>query len=592
VPVAVESFDEYRRIFGSFEGPGLLPYAVASFFEQGGRRAYIARIVHNYINAAENSLRVAAIRVGGCRSSSGEIVLHARNEGAWGCGLSAKMAFTHIPIHFTTATASAITFPDDAIVPPGTRLVCTLESGTNETRTVIQVVRKGHPSRNDHEQVVLLDTALSDKLKTADIEEGILTLSDGDGRSETHHRVGLSPQHPNWMGTLLSSASDLVFPDASWTGLEILPSVQTVAEVIVQGKDAYEDITPEDFFDSNWTPGDEDPGEGIHCLTQLTDLSLLVAPDLYSPYPVDPYEPILDSPSLAGPEFTPCVKTGSDQKEQPKPVADLAGLRLDPRDPESLKQIVLLQQRLEDFCATMKSFIGLIDVPPGLSPRQILKWRTVFHSAYLACYHPWLRVSRRDDLRDALVSIPPSAAAAGLIARSEILFGVPHGPANLLAAEIVNVGEVVAPSTHDDLHPAGINVYLRERDGVRLSAARTLSRDTSYRQLSVRRLITMICRTLDQQTQWMVFEPNNASLRAEVRALLTTFLRSLGAIGAFRGATEAESFFVRCDATNNTSADIDAGRIIAEIGVAPSEPIEFIVLRFSRDADGTFTAEK
>jgi len=92
VPVVVESFDEYRRIFGSFEGPGLLPYAVASFFEQGGRRAYVARIVHNYINAAENSLRVAAIRVGGCRSSIGEIVLHARNEGAWGCGLSAKMA--------------------------------------------------------------------------------------------------------------------------------------------------------------------------------------------------------------------------------------------------------------------------------------------------------------------------------------------------------------------------------------------------------------------------------------------------------------------------------------------------------------------
>jgi phage tail sheath protein FI len=90
----------------------------------------------------------------------------------------------------------------------------------------------------------------------------------------------------------------------------------------------------------------------------------------------------------------------------------------------------------------------------------------------------------------------------------------------------------------------------------------------------------------------MVFEPNNSSLRAELRALLTGFLRSLGALGAFRGATEEESFFVRCDATNNSPADIDAGRVIAEIGVAPSEPIEFIVLRFSRNADGTFTAEK
>lgn len=330
----------------------------------------------------------------------------------------------------------------------------------------------------------------------------------------------------------------------------------------------------------------------MHCLTQLSDLSLLVLPDLYSPVPLDPFEPILDPPSLAGAEFAPCVKADPGQKTQWKPIADLAGLRLDPRDRDMLKQIVSLQQRLEDFCASMKSFIGLIDVPPGLSPRQILQWRTSFQSAYVACYHPWLKVARRDDLRDVLVPIPPSATAAGLIARSEALFGVPHGPANLLAAEIVNVAEVVSPASHDELHPSGINVYLRERDGVRLTAARTLSRDTAYRQLSVRRLITMICRTLDQQTQWMVFEPNNAGLRAEVRALLTGFLRSLGALGAFRGATESESFFVCCDESVNTPADIDAGRLIAEIGVALSEPIEFIVLRFSRDADGTFTAEK
>jgi phage tail sheath protein FI len=257
-----------------------------------------------------------------------------------------------------------------------------------------------------------------------------------------------------------------------------------------------------------------------------------------------------------------------------------------------LAQIISLQQRLEDFCGLMRSFIVLLDVPPGLSQRQILRWRTAFQSAFAACYHPWLKVARRDDARDVLVSIPPSSTAAGLIARSEFLFGVPHGPANLLAAEVVHVNDVVSPSRHDELHPAGINVYLRERDGVRLTAARTLSSDRSYRQLSVRRLITMICRTLEQQTQWMVFEPNNASLRAEVRALLTGFLRSLGKLGAFQGATEAESFFVRCDDSLNTPADVDAGRIIAEIGVAPAEPIEFIVLRFSRDADGSFTAEK
>jgi hypothetical protein len=592
VPVAVESFDEYIRVFGSFEGPGLLPYAVASFFEQGGRRAYVARIVHKYPNPADDLARVATIRVGGCRSSVGDIVLHARNEGLWGNGLTAQLAFQRTPIDFTTATPAAVSFPDDAIVPAGTRLECTLESGVKEIRTIIHVALVGHPEKNEHAQVAALDTPLSDALRTADVMEGVLTVSDDDGRSEIHDHLGLSSQHPRWMGTVLSSESELVFPDATWTGLEIMPAPSKTAALIAPGKDAYEDITPDDFIEPNITLGDDESGEGVLCLKQLPDLSLLVAPDLYSPYPLDPFEPILDPPSLAGPTFVPCVKATAGKKKQLQPVADLAGLRLDPHDPGMLKEIVALQQRVEDFCASTKSFIGLIDVPPGLSPRQILRWRAFFQSAYVACYHPWLKVARRDDLRDVLVSIPPSATAAGLIARSEALFGVPHGPANLLASEIVNVAEVVSPSSHDELHPVGINVYLRERDGVRLSAARTLSRDPAYRQLSVRRLITMISRTLDQQTQWMVFEPNNASLRAEVRALLTGFLRSLGALGAFRGATESESFFVRCDNTINTPADIDAGRVIAEIGVAPSEPIEFIVLRFSRDADGTFTAEQ
>jgi uncharacterized protein len=200
-------------------------------------------------------------------------------------------------------------------------------------------------------------------------------------------------------------------------------------------------------------------------------------------------------------------------------------------------------------------------------------------------------VVRSDDLRDTLIRIPPSSTAAGLIAQSEIKFGVPRGPANLLAAQIVNVSDPISPARHDELHPAGINVYLRERDGVRLTAARTLSTDPSLRQLSIRRMLTLVCRTLELQTQWMVFEPNNSALRSEVRALLIAFLRDLGRAGAFRGATEDEQFFVHCDEQTNTQWDLDNGRITAEVGLALAEPIEFIILRFSRDADGTFTAE-
>ena len=144
----------------------------------------------------------------------------------------------------------------------------------------------------------------------------------------------------------------------------------------------------------------------------------------------------------------------------------------------------------------------------------MLDWRARFDSSYAAAYHPWLVISRRDDVRDALQRIPPSSVAAGVIAATEASFGVPHGPANRLAEGVLKVDDPVTPARHGELHQEGINVYLPERDGVRLTAARTLSRDRFVRQLSVRRLMLLLRKTLLRQMQRVVFEPNNAALRA------------------------------------------------------------------------------
>src|SRR5690606_6909528 len=131
-----------------------------------------------------------------------------------------------------------------------------------------------------------------------------------------------------------------------------------------------------------------------------------------------------------------------------------------------------------------------------------------------------------------------------------------------------------------------------ERDGIRLTAARTLSRDPQWRQLSVRRLVTMLRRTLYRQMQWAVFEPNDARLRDEVKRLLETYLRQLFRANAFRGQTPREAYFVRCDETLNPPQIVDQGMLLCEIGVAPAEPLEFIVLHLSRDRDGGLRVEE
>ena len=120
----------------------------------------------------------------------------------------------------------------------------------------------------------------------------------------------------------------------------------------------------------------------------------------------------------------------------------------------------------------------------------------------------------------------------------------------------------VSPARHDELHQNAINVYLPRRDGVRLTAARTLSPDPSYRQLSVRRLMTMLRRVLYRQMQWAVFEPNDARLRGDIRNQLEAYLRQLFAANAFAGARAEDAFFVRCDDDLNPQPVVDQGRLL------------------------------
>jgi len=598
VAVAVESFDEYRRLFGGFEGPGLLPYAVASFFEQGGWRAYIARIVREYGDATQNAAGVAAGDVREAESAAPLFKLLARNEGSWGNRLRARLEFTTRPLLFNPdkTMLTALWLDELQELAVGALLRLTLQTGARVLRFVATLTRQQAQTGIGFVWSALLDLPVADTIEAAEVVEGVLLIDGGDGRLERHERLGFSSSHPRWLATVLCYESQLVYPDASWSNGAVSLSQPNLlpgswSEPFAGGLDRYAEIEPADFFDAQWTLGNEEPGDGVHALAQLADLSLVVVPDLYSPAPLAPQEDIIAPVSLAGPDFERCFDLPS-PSVQAQTQFDLEGLRLDPKLPGDRAQIIKLQQRLVDFAELLRSFIVLLDVPPGLNQRQILSWRVHFDSAFAAAYHPWLQIAQRDDLRDTLIHVPPSAAAAGIIARQEFAFGVPHGPANALARTVIGVDDRVSPARHDELHPQGVNIYLRERDGIRLTAARTLSRDPQWRQLSVRRLITMISRALEQQMQWVVFEPHTAALRAEVRQALRSYLRQLFRLGAFRGATEEQAFFVRCDETNNPTYIVAAGRLIAEIGVAPAEPLEFIVLRLAREGDGTLITQE
>jgi uncharacterized protein len=577
--VAVESWDDYARLYGAFEGPGRLPYAVSAFFDQGGRRAYVVRIVHRY-SGPEDDAGVAT-------GTLGPIGLRARNEGSWGTSLRASLSFAVRPLTFDPAGSSTTTLA----LPPGTELVAgsVLRIGA-ALRIVSQIVDAGLPERPGFARFATLAAPLPALPVTAEVVEGTFVVDDRAGRSETHGPVGLSAAHPRWLFDVLQQESELVEPDSAWG--DALPTDATLAPYAVDGfsvvDDRFPDIVPADFFQNGFVPGDEADDEtfvdGVHCLLGVEDVSLLVAADLYEPSPVVPIEDIRPPENLAGPTFQRCADPPP-RPNQAVDVPQLDGLLLDPG--ADLAEIVALQQQLASVAEYSRRFIALLDVPPRLPDRKILDWRAQFGTAFAAGYHPWLKASRLGNPYASPVEVNPSAAAAGIIARRELLFGVPFGPANELAAEMVDVVDRVSPARHGVLHQSAVNVFLHDRDGVRLTAARTLSRDPDYRQLSVRRLVTMIELTLERELQWLVFEPNTNELRGRLRQALVVFLRRLFEANAFVGASESEAFFVLCDETLNPQPVFDAGQLICEIGIAPAEPLEFIVLRIARDGDGT-----
>ena len=606
--VAVESWDDYRREFGGFAGPGRLPYAVASFFEQGGRKAYIVRIVHDYPDSADDLAAVAQGRLSGLVCSAGDVLLEARNEGSWGNALQSALGFSTTPVAILEGSSAGELLLDlqESMLPGALLRISVPAAGDSieyQFRFVAQVMRDGLDSQGDRLTRLVLDSPLPAEPLGVELVEAELLIDDGTGVSEQFKRLGLSPLHPRFLGLVLYRESRLLYPHHSWVESDLLPAsaidlpanpqrlIVTRPDRFSGGEDRYAEIVPEDFFDAAWVMGQETPGDGVHALTLLTDLASVVAPDLYLPEPLPEAHQDETPVSLASGRFAPCRAIAPATEPLASHQVGLEGLLLDPTLPADFEAIVSLQKRLVELAERTQGFVALLDVPLRLSQQQILKWRSRFRSSYAAAYHPWLEVSRGDDAREGLLRLNPSAVAAGIIARQELTFGVPHGPANVIAANIVKVAERVSPQRHDALHPLGINVYLQERDGAWLSAGRTLSRDARYRQLSVRRLMIMLRRALQQQMQWSVFEPNTPALWAEVRRMLTAYLRQLFVAGAFRGENETEAFFVRCDGELNHRRIIDAGQMIAEIGVAPAEPLEFIAVRITRGGDGTLAME-
>jgi phage tail sheath protein FI len=234
----------------------------------------------------------------------------------------------------------------------------------------------------------------------------------------------------------------------------------------------------------------------------------------------------------------------------------------------------------------MRYRIAVVDSGNDQTIADVRAMRAKFDSNYAAFYYPW--ITFLDPVTGLVNFMPPSGAVAGIYARNDVDRAVYKAPAN----EVVNVSigfeRLLSKSQQEVLNPEGINCFrFFPGRGNRLWGARMMTSDPEWKYVNLRRYFAFLEHSIDRGTQWAVFEPNGERLWASVRGTIEDFLLDQWQSGALLGDKPEKAYFVRCDRSTMTQSDIDNGRLVCQVGVAPLRPAEFVIFRI-----GQWTADR
>jgi len=241
-----------------------------------------------------------------------------------------------------------------------------------------------------------------------------------------------------------------------------------------------------------------------------------------------------------------------------------------------------IQQALIEHVSQPERFrFAVFDAPPAATIDEVLAARSSIDSSYAAMYYPWVTTQNS-------VQLPPSGFVCGIYARTDNARGVWKAPANETVTGAVDLQTAIDTHGQERLSAQGINsIRSFPARGILLWGARTASQDPLWKYVNVRRYFIYLEQSIHDGLQWVVFEPNGEPLWKAVRQTITNFLLNNWRSGALMGTKPEEAFFVRCDSSTMTQNDIDNGRLIVEIGVAPVRPAEFVIIRI-----GLWTASR
>jgi uncharacterized protein len=531
-PELLTSYGDFERIYGGFAdlslgagvpGTNYLAHAVRAFFNEGGSRLYVSRVVGASPAAA------AAQVIAGTDEGVGFV---ARFPGAVGNG--------RLVVREATTPASETTLNN---APAGSVVRATV--GGSAT-LLVRVGSSWRPAANLAAEAVTQANVLAGTPQLLTVS--VLTI-DGDGNSLGFEDMGLTNTHPRWIGHVMAAT-----PSRRSDHLQNLYAISvgvgvTPAELhagLFNGAVNNSAGQPERV----WTlTGGADGGEptatdyalALSEIASLEDVSIVAAPGS-SAY-------------------------GVDDEDNPQAIASALIAHAEGR---RAYRIAVLDTPPELLPTTARTWRGLFDS----------KYAAMYFP-WVVVSNPLARPGREDIPKE--IALPPSGFVSGIYARNDVQRGVHKAPANEVVRGALRFEIDVNFAQQELLNPAGVNcLRFFSGRGNRVWGARLISSDPEWKYVSDRRYFNYLEASIDRSTQWAVFEPNGERLWANIRQTIADFLYNEWRSGALLGTSPDEAFFVRCDRSTMTQNDLDNGRLICLVGVAIIKPAEFVIFRIGQ----------
>lgn len=526
LPELVTNFGDFQRKFGSYLSENafgdyrFLAYAVEHFFINGGSRCFVMRVAPPDAKTSSNFTD----------KDQPVLAISAKNPGIWGdkiriIAIPASKAKTPI---FEVIDGAHYKVKNNAGFFPGD--VIAFDDGEYlQYRTVL---------KSQDNEITLSGALEGDVVDKAMLPSRTMTTCDFtlqvfyEGDSEIYEKVSLNPAAPNFVekrvakSNLINIKVNLPADTEDSTPIEIISGEE--------GKDAHwiylfggSDGSVASLSAADFLGEDRGPGKrtGIQAFIDNDVVSLMAVPGV-----VDPN----------------------------------------------------VQLGLVAHCENLTSRFAVLDIPRDKKKvSDVESHRNIFDSHYAALYHPWLQVFDPLDKRN--IYIPPSGSVVGIYARSDNTRGVHKAPANEVVRACVGLDCQYNKGEQDILNPKGVNlIRFFPGQGIRVWGARTCSSNSLWRYVNVRRLFVFVEQSIKNGSSWVVFEPNDEALWARVSRTIYSFLMGVWRSGALMGTTQDEAFFIKCDRSTMSQDDIDNGRLICVIGIAPVKPAEFVIFRITQ----------